>query len=36
MMQDMEANYKDILTPEEYRIAREGGTEPPNSGKYCR
>ena len=35
MMKDMEANYKDILTPEEYRITRKGETEPPNSGKYC-
>ena len=35
MIKDIEANYKDILTPEEYRIAREGGTEPPNIGKYC-
>ena len=31
----MKTSYKDILTPEEYRITREGGTEPPNTGKYC-
>ena len=31
----MKPSYKDILTLEEYRITREGGTEPPNTGKYC-
>ena len=31
----MEPNYKNILTPEEYRITRERGTEAPNTGKYC-
>ena len=35
MMKDTETNYKDILTSEEYRITQEGGTEPPNTGKYC-
>ena len=34
-MKDIEINYKDILTSEEYRITREGGTEAPNTGKYC-
>ena len=24
-----------ILTKEEYRITQDGGTEAPNSGKYC-
>ena len=28
-------NYKETLTPEQYRIAREGGTETPYTGKYC-
>ena len=28
-------NYKKILTPEEYRITREGGTETPYTGQYC-
>ena len=31
----MKINYKDILTPEEYRVTQEGGTEAPNTGKYC-
>ncbi len=35
MMKRREPNYKNILTPEEYRITREGGTEAPNTGKYC-
>ena len=34
-MKKMEPNYKNILTPEEYRITRERGTEAPNTGKYC-
>ena len=34
-MNDIDINYKDFLTPEEYRIAREGGTEAPFTGKYC-
>tara|TARA_Y100000590_G_C15636316_1_gene983119 strand:- start:110 stop:457 length:348 start_codon:yes stop_codon:yes gene_type:complete len=34
-MTDFEKIYKDKLTPEEYRITREGGTEPPYTGKYC-
>ncbi len=28
-------NYKETLTPEQYRITREGGTEAPYTGKYC-
>ena len=27
--------YKDILSPEEYRVTQEGGTEAPYTGKYC-
>ena len=34
-MKEIKPSYKDILTQEEYRITREGGTEPPNTGKYC-
>ena len=34
-MNDSKTRYKDILTSEEYRVTREGGTEAPNTGKYC-
>ena len=34
-MSKSKIDYKEILTPEQYRIAREGGTETPFVGKYC-
>ncbi len=30
------AEWKDRLSPEQYRICRQGGTEPPFSGEYVR
>ena len=34
-MNDTEVHYKKILTHEEYRVTRKGGTEAPYSRKYC-
>ena len=34
-MTDIKINYKKILTEEQYRITREGGTEAPFTGEYC-
>ena len=34
-MNDSKINYKDILNPDQYRIAREGSTEAPFTGQYC-
>ena len=34
-MNHIEKKYKSKLSDEEYRVARDGETEPPFSGKYC-
>ena len=34
-MDNTKTNYKNILTPEQYKITREGGTESPHTGEYC-
>ena len=34
-MNDTKINYKETLTPEQYRITREGATEAPFTGEYC-
>ena len=34
-MDNKKIKYKETLTKEQYRIAREGGTEAPFSGNYC-
>jgi len=34
-MKDTKTNFKETLTTEQYRVAREGATEAPFTGKYC-
>ena len=34
-MKDTKINFKETLTTEQYRVAREGATEAPFTGEYC-
>ena len=34
-MNDIKTNFKETLTPKQYRITREGATEAPFTGEYC-
>lgn len=34
-IQKTDAEWQSVLTPEQYKIARLKGTEPPHSGAYC-
>ena len=34
-MKDIKTNFKNILSPEQYRVTSEGATEAPFTGKYC-
>ena len=34
-MNDTKTNFKETLTPEQYRITRKGATEAPFTGEYC-
>ena len=34
-MNNTKTNFKETLTPEQYRITREGETEAPFTGEYC-
>lgn len=33
--QRSDAEYKEMLTPMEFRVLRQGGTEPPTKGEFC-
>jgi len=34
-MKDTKTNFKETLSTEQYRVAREGATEAPFTGEYC-